>query len=135
MGKEPKPLQISAEEIEAAKTPNGGWTRVTLEAWGVPWPPPKGWKDALLGGEAIVERESAPDSIEAKLLHDVVLAVINAGHGPLLNEVEGINAFYNSELPKVSDFMPPGSNYEITGELRLDDRVYRFWCARETRKN
>ncbi|NKS00469.1 hypothetical protein GTA09_21515 [Rhodococcus hoagii] len=31
-------------EIEAARTPAGGWTRETLAAWGVPWPPPKGWR-------------------------------------------------------------------------------------------
>lgn len=35
------------EEIEAARTPNGGWTRETLAQWGVPWPPPKGWKKEL----------------------------------------------------------------------------------------
>jgi hypothetical protein len=35
------------EEIEAAKTPNGGWTRETLSTWGVSWPPKKGWKREL----------------------------------------------------------------------------------------
>jgi hypothetical protein len=29
-------------------TPGGGWTKETLAGWGVPWPPPKGWKAALL---------------------------------------------------------------------------------------
>ena len=38
------------EEIEKAKTPTGGWVRETLEQWGVSWPPPKGWKKALLEG-------------------------------------------------------------------------------------
>lgn len=37
------------EEIEAARTPKGGFTRAQLAAWGVPWPPPKGWKRTLLG--------------------------------------------------------------------------------------
>jgi hypothetical protein len=37
----------SPEEIEAARTPAGGWKRDQLAAWGVPWPPPKGWKDEL----------------------------------------------------------------------------------------
>jgi hypothetical protein len=31
-------------EIEAAKSPQGGWTRAQLAAWGVAWPPPKGWR-------------------------------------------------------------------------------------------
>jgi len=38
---------ISREEIMAARTKNGGWTRATLASWGVPWPPPKGWKAEL----------------------------------------------------------------------------------------
>lgn len=35
------------EEIDAARTPKGGWTREQLAKWGVPWPPPKGWRKAL----------------------------------------------------------------------------------------
>lgn len=37
----------SPEQIEAAKTRRGGWTRATLASWGVPWPPPKGWRRIL----------------------------------------------------------------------------------------
>jgi hypothetical protein len=40
------------EEIEAARTPAGGWTRAQLAEWGVPWPPPKGWKAALIRGSS-----------------------------------------------------------------------------------
>jgi hypothetical protein len=39
---------MTLAEIQAARTPNGGWTRATLAQWGVPWPPPKGWKSQLL---------------------------------------------------------------------------------------
>ena len=35
------------EQIDAARTPKGGWTRETLAKWGVPWPPPKGWRAEL----------------------------------------------------------------------------------------
>jgi hypothetical protein len=38
---------MSEAEIEAAKTAKGGWTKAQLAEWGVPWPPPKGWKKAL----------------------------------------------------------------------------------------
>lgn len=37
----------SDEEIEACKTPAGGWTRKQLAEWGVSWPPLKGWRKKL----------------------------------------------------------------------------------------
>ena len=40
-------MNVTPEEIEAAKTPAGGWTREQLAKWGVPWPPPKGWRKQL----------------------------------------------------------------------------------------
>lgn len=43
-GDKPTP---SPAEIEAAKTPRGQWTRAQLAKWGVPWPPPSGWKREL----------------------------------------------------------------------------------------
>jgi hypothetical protein len=39
---------ISEEEIEEQRTHKGGWNRVALAQWGVPWPPPAGWKHTLL---------------------------------------------------------------------------------------
>lgn len=36
------------QEIDAAKTPAGGWTKAQLAEWGVPWPPPKGWRVKLI---------------------------------------------------------------------------------------
>ncbi|WP_030957847.1 TnsA endonuclease N-terminal domain-containing protein [Streptomyces sp. NRRL S-378] len=38
----------SPDEIEAMRTPAGGWTRDQLSAWGIPWPPPKGWRKQLV---------------------------------------------------------------------------------------
>jgi hypothetical protein len=35
------------EEIAAAMTFRGGWTKAQLAEWGVPWPPPKGWRAEL----------------------------------------------------------------------------------------
>ena len=34
--------------IESNKTLAGGWTKKTLESWGVSWPPPRGWKRDLI---------------------------------------------------------------------------------------
>jgi hypothetical protein len=33
----------------AGRSPAGGWTKKQLAIWGVPWPPPKGWKRKLTG--------------------------------------------------------------------------------------
>ena len=43
--------RVTREEIEAGRSPAGGFTRAQLAAWGVPWPPPAGWLRALLRGE------------------------------------------------------------------------------------
>lgn len=45
----------TAEEIEAARTAAGGWTKAQIAEWGVPWPPPKGWKARLLNRELDTE--------------------------------------------------------------------------------
>lgn len=37
----------SPDEVTAAQTPDGGWTRKQLAEWGVPWPPPQGWRKHL----------------------------------------------------------------------------------------
>lgn len=47
----------SPEQIEAAKTARGGWTKKQLAEWGVPWPPPKGWRQNLIA------RHREPDQI------------------------------------------------------------------------
>jgi hypothetical protein len=41
------PVLPSPAEIEDARTSAGGFTRAQLAAWGVTWPPPKGWKKEL----------------------------------------------------------------------------------------
>jgi hypothetical protein len=47
------PRHLTEDEIDAGRSPAGGWTRDTLARWGVPWPPPKGWRQALLDGTPI----------------------------------------------------------------------------------
>ena len=43
----PEQLLPTPQQIDAARSKNGGWTRPTLSTWGVPWPPPRGWRRAL----------------------------------------------------------------------------------------
>jgi hypothetical protein len=47
----------TAAEIEAAKTPRGGWTRKQLAQWGVAWPPRAGWKRLLIAQSAAIDSE------------------------------------------------------------------------------
>lgn len=39
---------VSNADIEAAKSSAGGWKRSKLQELGVPWPPPKGWRQKLI---------------------------------------------------------------------------------------
>lgn len=43
----PRLVKLTPEQIESGKTTAGGWTRKQLAEWGVPWPPPAGWKRKL----------------------------------------------------------------------------------------
>lgn len=38
---------ILPEEVEAGKSVAGGFSRRQLAEWGIPWPPPKGWRRQL----------------------------------------------------------------------------------------
>lgn len=75
-----KPLRLTAEQIEALRSPKGGFTRQALASVGIPWPPPPGWKRMLLEGPP-----ADPSPIRTKLsahelLRQVVMAVVEAGH-------------------------------------------------------
>ena len=35
--------KLTIEEIMAARTPRGGWTKAQLIAWGLEWPVKSGW--------------------------------------------------------------------------------------------
>lgn len=37
----------SPDEVTAAMTENGGWTKKQLAEWGIPFPPPPGWRRHL----------------------------------------------------------------------------------------
>jgi hypothetical protein len=53
-------MKVTKEEIEAAMTAKGGYTRATLAKWGVPWPPVQGWKERLINGELPQSIQSTP---------------------------------------------------------------------------
>ena len=39
---------IDQEYLDSIRTPRGGYLKADLAELGVPWPPPKGWKEKLL---------------------------------------------------------------------------------------
>ena len=63
---------VTRTEIEQAKTRAGGWTREQLAEWGVPWPPPKGWRRRL-------ERQVKPRAETNKLREARERAFENGG--------------------------------------------------------
>ena len=47
----------SPKEIEDRRSIAGRWSRSVLEGWGVPWPPPRGWRHRLI--ERYYEQQNA----------------------------------------------------------------------------
>lgn len=58
----------SAREIEAGKTARGGWSRKQLAEWGVPWPPPKGWKKQLIENGRVSPAQGGSSPVSRYLL-------------------------------------------------------------------
>jgi 5-methylcytosine-specific restriction endonuclease McrA len=62
-------VSVSAEEVERMKSWKHGWSREQLAIWGVPWPPPKGWKERLLWWSALrlgqIPKSHQQDAVEA----------------------------------------------------------------------
>lgn len=52
-------MKITEEILETLKTQKGGYTRETLAILGVPWPPKRGWKKALLKDVRAYNRQKA----------------------------------------------------------------------------
>lgn len=132
-------LKLTAEVIDAAKSEKGGWTKAVLAQWGVGWPPPKGWRELLIAGQPIPQpgvngfpaTSSRPSACpEADLLHEVVMAVIEAGQGHLLAGIEALNSYYGGRMPTVAEVIGDGPAF-ITGDVHLEDRVYSFRCIRD----
>lgn len=44
-------MRITADWLDRYAHGNNGWTAAQLAVLNVPWPPPKGWKKALIGRE------------------------------------------------------------------------------------
>lgn len=106
--------RVTAEEIEAGKSPAGGWNKAQLADWGVPWPPPKGWKEALLAGKTMKEAglqylepsPIRPEMSAHELLRQVVLAVIEADQGRILYDYPDVLAYFGGRVPPKDGELP-----------------------------
>lgn len=55
--------------IESKRTRKGGWSRKQLAAWGVKWPPPKGWKkDLIFGTHPLTPTESCKVTYDPSII-------------------------------------------------------------------
>lgn len=58
---------VTDEDVAAAMTPAGAWTAATLAAWGVPWPPPKGWRERLTGRDRASTTATVLETLEDRI--------------------------------------------------------------------
>jgi len=100
---------ISAAEIDAARSAKGGFKARTLAQWGVPYPPPKGWRKSLIkngvpyrhehDGETELERAQ-------RVLRRAVLAVIETGNGHLFHDEPEVLEYFGSVNPNAPTPQP-----------------------------
>jgi ribonuclease HI len=57
-------LAITFDLIEAGKSERGGWSKRQLACLGVPWPPPKSWKETAAG--RVIQRSEAETFLKLK---------------------------------------------------------------------
>ncbi len=92
---------MTEAEIEAGKTARGGYSRATLESWGVPYPPPKGWKKALMRGEDLTRKGGGKTADD--ILREVVKAVIEAGQGHILRDLHDMHDYFGARWPSAEE--------------------------------
>ncbi len=97
-------IKLSPEDLEAGKSPKGGFTKAQLSRWGVEYPPKTGWKQALLEGRDPNNPDCDPDVVtDGEMLRRVVLAVIEAGQAEILHHVPGLLDRFGARLPSAEE--------------------------------
>lgn len=82
-----KLARLTWDQIEEGRSKKGGWTRATLHAWGIPWPPPTGWQQQLTG------EPFNPARVEARDIAVTVFADASYDQG---NRVAGWAGWYKA---------------------------------------
>jgi len=91
---------ITEAEILAARTPKGAWTAKQLAEWGVPWPPPGGWKAQIIAHGIPFDADMPAPS---------VLSIERPTQAMLDRMME-------ASSPELID----GDAFEVVGELNVD---------------
>lgn len=99
---------MTPEELEAGKTAKGGYTKAQLAKWGVPWPPPHGWKDALLAGKTVEECGLLEGPQADDVLREVVLTLIESGQASILYDIPEVLEYYGARIPTREELKAAG---------------------------
>lgn len=110
-------MQLTEEQIEAGRTPKGGFSKSQLAKWGVTWPPKTGWKKALIEGRdpnnpdieelgALEVSPIRPGVSAHALLRDVVIAVVERGHADDLRSYPDVLAYFGAKVPDNDEQLP-----------------------------
>ena len=61
---------VTEFDVQRAMTPAGGFTRATLESWGIAWPPKAGWRKAIKEGwfDEYLENQKRPVWVDPRQL-------------------------------------------------------------------
>lgn len=124
--------RLTEEEIEAGKSPKGGFTKQQLAKWGVPWPAPKGWRKRLLGlaqpsgpnpyAAAYFARKREQEEYTAEELRDmlrkVVSAIVGNGHASDIYGFPDVLGYFGAQIPD-----DPNAAYRDTGWRRPDGTI------------
>jgi hypothetical protein len=106
---------ICEEEIVAAQTLAGAWTRKQLEKWGVyGWPPPKGWKKRLI-------KYGTPDRADEQ--------ITKSKHRPGWDHAFYIERSQGQERERAPRIEPTDIDLPTTSDEIDMERCLKAWAA------
>lgn len=92
-------MKLTEADLEAGKSVRGGYSKAQLAKWGVPWPPPHGWKEALLAGKTCEEAGLLEGPSADDILRKVVLRVVERGQASILYDMPDVLAYFGARIP------------------------------------
>jgi hypothetical protein len=131
--------RLSREEVEAGRSAAGGFTRAQLASWGVPWPPPAGWLQALLRGEDGADDHSTAEkacsmTIETETaLRNYDWLVRDRGPGDVALEWDTGTLACGAGGASIEELTRPGFTPATDGPGRRRERHRRFAHSRSPR--